>query len=71
MYCRCAGRADKGKETFLDLPARCAKTVFYITTMRRTSFSEYCVQAYPQDKLNYALADFHVQSPFNVMNYAK
>jgi len=43
IYCRCAGRADKGKETFLDLPARYRKTTYYIKCIGLVSFIDYCL----------------------------
>ena len=43
IYCRCAGRADKGKETFLDLPARYRKTTSYIKCIGLVSFIDYCL----------------------------
>jgi len=43
IYCRCAGRADKGKETFLDLPARYRKTTSYMNCTGLISFIDYCL----------------------------
>jgi len=43
IYCRCAGRADKGKETFLDLPARYRKTTSYMKCTGLISFIDYCL----------------------------
>jgi hypothetical protein len=43
IYRRCAGRADKGKETFLDLPARCRRTTSYVNSIGHITFTDYCL----------------------------